>query len=74
MRNDEKIHTFSCTQTHTHTLDVHAHIQYDEGEKRKNERSVLCVILCCVRITRNRHGLRGKGLTDTRDITRHELE
>jgi len=33
-----------------------------------------CVILYCVRITRNRHGLRGKGLTDTQDITRRELE
>lgn len=51
-----------------------AHMQHNDERKGKNEMSALCVILCCVRITRTRHGLRGKGLTDTQDITRHELE
>lgn len=40
----------------------------------ENERSMLWDILCCVRITRNRHGLRGEGLTDIQDITRPEFE
>ncbi len=71
MRKDGNIRTF--LYTHIHTLWMCTH-KYNMMRERENERSVLCVILCCVRITRNRHGLRGKGLADTQDITRHELE
>ena len=47
---------------------------YNVMREREKMKGLCCVILCCVRITRNRRGLRGKGLTDTQDITRHELE
>lgn len=60
----------TCPLIHTLWMCTHT---YSMARERENERSVLCVILCCVRITRNRQG-RGKGLTDTQDITRHELE
>lgn len=71
MRKDGNIHTFSHTPRHTLWMCAHTYNMMMEGE---NERSVLCVILCCVRITRNRHGLRGEGLADTQDITRHKFE
>lgn len=51
-----------------------AHIQYDEREEKMKGQRCVCVVLQRVRITRNRPGLRGKGLTDTQDITRRELE
>lgn len=48
------------THSQMHALwDVHARTYHMMEERGENERSVLCVILCCVRITRNRHGLKG---------------
>lgn len=60
----------TCALIHTLWMCTH---MYSMVRERENERSVLCVIYCCVRITRNRQR-RGKGLADTQDITRHELE